>query len=506
MARQVANVDIITDTFEVWLLQTNELLNALSTEIITANSNVGVTGNTTHPRKSRLVGAFSANSIVVTNELRGGNISSTGGTYANLNISTNTIISNATSTDLLLQVANSSQSANLTPIDLKVGISTVNTIAVSVGSNVIANSTSLYIGNTTTNAILNQTSLVVSNTTQNTTANISGVYVGNSTVNSYVTATELKISTSIQNFLANITGAYVGNSTANSILTQTLISVANSTGQSNITPISFITGTTVVNTSQVSIGSNVIANSSTLFVGNSTVNTTINSTIIRINNLTSNLVANSTNISLGTTVVNTSAVYVGSNSFVNTSSHFIGNSTIFTSITSSNVYTTGTLAIVGNVNFSNTLTVIGNTQLSNTLNVTGTGTFQSEVNLLGGVSNPLFINNSYYMIATSNGDIGSTTASPVKIYEFPSNTYSTAKFEVQVKKGSNTQISELVLAHNTVTAYVSVYGTVAAPPSANGSVSPLGTFSANINSGNVHLLLTPTIANSAVKVIAHLIK
>ena len=45
MARQVANVDIITDSFEVWLLQTNELLNAFSTEIITANTTVANTGN-----------------------------------------------------------------------------------------------------------------------------------------------------------------------------------------------------------------------------------------------------------------------------------------------------------------------------------------------------------------------------------------------------------------------------------------------------------------------------
>ena len=38
MSRQVANVDIITDSFEVWLLKSNELLHALSTEIITANT------------------------------------------------------------------------------------------------------------------------------------------------------------------------------------------------------------------------------------------------------------------------------------------------------------------------------------------------------------------------------------------------------------------------------------------------------------------------------------
>jgi hypothetical protein len=335
MARQVANVDILTDTFEIWVLQTNELLNALSTEIITANSAVGVTGNTTHPRKARLIGDFSSNVMVVTNELRGGNISSTGGTYANLNISTNTIISNATSTDLILRVANSSQSANLTPIDLKIGISTVNTITISVGSNLIANATTLFIGNTTSNSVTDRFGISSANSTTNLVANLNGVFIGNSTVNTNLTTSSLTVANSTQSTVANLSGVYVGNS----YLTNTQFKVFD-----------------------------------------------------------------------------------------------------------------------------------------------------------------------YFVDVSVNTDIGSTTATPVKVYEFPVADYSSGKFEVQVKKGSNTQISELVLAHNTTTAYVSVYGTVASPPNANGSVSPLGTFTANINSGNVHLLLTPTIANSAVKVIAHLIK
>jgi hypothetical protein len=506
MARQVANVDILTDTFEIWVLQTNELLNALSTEIITANSAVGVTGNTTHPRKARLIGEFSSNVMVVTNELRGGNISSTGGTYANLNISTNTIISNATSTDLILRVANSSQSANLTPIDLKIGISTVNTITISVGSNLIANATTLFIGNSTFNSIVDRTKVNISNTSQNLLANITGIYVGNTTVNSQLISSSLIVSDTTQNILANTTGVYVGNTVVNASVTSALITVANSTGTSNISPISFITGTTVVNTSVISVGSNVSLNTSSLFVGNTTVNSTLNSSQFRIIDETGNLAANSTNLTVGISTINSAAVAVGSNLISNSTTYFVGNTISFSSIKQANIYTTGNLAVVGNVNFSNTLTVNGAVVLGNTLNVVGEATFNSPVNLLGGINGVLGLSNTYYIIVSVNNDIGSTTGSPVKVYEFPVADYSSGKFEVQVKKGSNTQISELVLAHNTTTAYVSVYGTVASPPNANGSVSPLGTFTANINSGNVHLLLTPTIANSAVKVIAHLIK
>ena len=105
------------------------------------------------------------------------------------------------------------------------------------------------------------------------------------------------------------------------------------------------------------------------------------------------------------------------------------------------------------------------------------------------------------MDVSSNADIGSTVGA-VLVYRFPKATYSSGKFEVQVKNG-NTQLSELVLAHDAASnAYVTVYGTVAS----NGGASPLGTFTANTDTANVNLYLVQTVANSAVKVIAHLIK
>ena len=86
MSRQVANVDIITDSFEVWLLKSNELLHALSTEIITANTTYANTGNSAVSRTAQLYGTFGANNIVVTNTLRGGNVN---GLTANLVITSN---------------------------------------------------------------------------------------------------------------------------------------------------------------------------------------------------------------------------------------------------------------------------------------------------------------------------------------------------------------------------------------------------------------------------------
>jgi hypothetical protein len=90
----------------------------------------------------------------------------------------------------------------------------------------------------------------------------------------------------------------------------------------------------------------------------------------------------------------------------------------------------------------------------------------------------------------------------VLVYRFPKATYSSGKFEIQIKNGQ-TQLSEMVLAHDAASnAYITVYGTVAS----NGASSPLGTFIANTDTANVNLYLMQTVSSSAVKVVAHLIK
>ena len=63
MARNIANVDILTDTFNTWVLRTNEVINVIKTEIMTANTTVGVTGSSGTPRNSQLWGSFTANNF-----------------------------------------------------------------------------------------------------------------------------------------------------------------------------------------------------------------------------------------------------------------------------------------------------------------------------------------------------------------------------------------------------------------------------------------------------------
>jgi hypothetical protein len=410
MSRQVANVDIITDSFELWLLKTNDLLNALSTEIITANTTVANTGNNTISRTAQLWGTFGANNVVVTDALRGGNVS-TG--VANLVITTNATAYVAAAADI----------------------------------RVLA-------GNTTSNSFINPI----------------GVYLGQGTANSFV------------NSIAIITQS---NSTVNTNIRPTLIQITNSTATANITPTAFTTGIFTGNTTTVAVGANVYANATTVFVGNSSASIAHgNSTI-----------TGSANVQiLPTSYMHvTGAFTVSSNVALSNTLSVIGATTLSNTLSAGGAANLlSTLGVTGAANALSTLGVTGATTLANTLSVTGNTSF----------SNITTFQTDYVVDVSSNANIGATTGSGVLVYRFTKATYSSGKFEVQVKNG-NTQLSELVLAHdNASNAFVTVYGTVAS----NGGASPLGTFIANTDAANVNLYLVQTVANSAVKVVAHLIK
>lgn len=453
MSRFVANVDIITETFELWLLKTNTLLDALSKEIITANATVANTGNTAFPRNAQLYGKFGANTVVATDELRGGN--TTGG-YDVLTITTNTVLSNS----------------SVTAINFR-------------------------IGNTTINSVSNSSSLLISNSITSTIATEGYVRTGNSVVNTTANSSSLLISNSIHSTIATEGYVRTGNSAVNTVANSSSLLISNSIHSTLVTEGSIRTGNTSVNTTansssikiQNSIHSSTLT-SGTLNIGNTTVNTIANSTIITIANSTSSANITPVAFSTGISLVNTIAMAVGSNSVITATNITVGNGSVNTAISEVKIDTDGFLRVLGNTALSNTLDVTGAASLSNTLSVAGTTTFKSD----------------YVLDVVSNSDVGSTTGSPVLVYTFPKATYSSGKFEVQVKKGANTQLSEMVLAHNSTDSYVTVYGTVSSPPASSPSDSLLGVFSANINNANVELLISQTVANSAVKIVAHLIK
>jgi hypothetical protein len=137
---------------------------------------------------------------------------------------------------------------------------------------------------------------------------------------------------------------------------------------------------------------------------------------------------------------------------------------------------------------SGVLTISSNTTVSNTVSFGNEVTFQTDL----------------VLDVAANTNIGANGASRV-VYTYPKATYATAKFLMSAKVSGQVQLSEMIVSHNGTTAYSTVYGVVASPPGANND-SPLGTFSAAINSSNVEISMTPVYSDTAVKVVAHLIK
>jgi hypothetical protein len=112
------------------------------------------------------------------------------------------------------------------------------------------------------------------------------------------------------------------------------------------------------------------------------------------------------------------------------------------------------------------------------------------------------VNGSIHLTNTASADIVSTIRSAthvaatsnveVSIDTFPSATYRSAKYLVQMTISGGYHVLELNLIHDGSTVFITQYGEL----KTNGS---LGTFDANINSGNVRLLFTPTNNNTTVK-------
>ena len=398
MSRPVANVDVITDSFEIWLLETNELLHALSTEIITANTTYANTGNTAFPRTAQLYGTFGANNLVVTNWMKGGNVN---GSFANLMISTNTVLSNVTSTEIRLEVANGSSNTFMWQYGLHAGLT---------GANLVANTTKLTIqSNSTTNTTATAFAVVAANSTNTATMNPisfgTGLFVANTiqiTLGANVTANatnggtiQVTGSGAVGNSVSNSSGLYVGNTVTNSQMTSVrffaaegsntvlannqIISIANTTSSANIDPISFKTGIFTANTIEISLGANVTANAT----NGGTIQVTGTGTI-------GNTVANSTGLYVGNTLNSSQVTSVrflaseGSNTtLANTRIISIANSSATANI-EPNAFKTG-IFTANTIQISLGANVTANATNGGTVQITGTGAIGNVVANSSGV-------------------------------------------------------------------------------------------------------------------------
>lgn len=460
----------------------------------------------------------------VNTSISGGNVSITSNSYLNAaNVAvnaTNTTIS-GTGLNITSNVDIVSSTLNANAVTTINGNTTVTAETINLKSN--SSITALSVqgnGSVTNTSILGNTFTVTGNSQFSNTINV----VSNATVNGALTV--------------NNTAA-VGNTTV--------------TGFVNVSSYGTFGGR--VNTSiEVNVGANVTISNTQYHVGNSSQNTVISSTFIDTDGtLTVAGLSSLQNVSSGNTTVtgfinvslygtfggtvNASSLNIGANLNLSNTQINIGNSTVNTVITSTGIDTDGTLAVLNSATFSNSVTVSGNAVFDSTANVAGalrTGnttvngnitvntflvvgtvtntanlnvstsanianlTVTSSANLQSNVS----IQNNYVIVVSSNNNMGTNISTPQSIFVFPKASFSSAKITSQIKTelDANTQINEIVLAHDGTTSYLTVYGTVSSPLSSN-----LGVFTTAINNANVEILFRQNTANSKIKVVAHLI-
>ena len=135
------------------------------------------------------------------------------------------------------------------------------------------------------------------------------------------------------------------------------------------------------------------------------------------------------------------------------------------------------------------------------VNVTGVATATSFVGDLTGDTTGDLTGNVYMSQGfVYSGSTTVTSTSQTAIDTFPAATYRSAKYQVQITRGTEYHITEIYIVHDGTSSYGTEYATIK-------TGSQLATFDSDINSGNVRLLATPTSSSSTVfKVIATLTK
>jgi hypothetical protein len=177
MAKTINQIVIATDTFSSLITRTNQVISALGSEIITANSSndgANTTGNT------NLIGIFGANTVAVGTALRGGTVNAA----ANLSVTSNVVFTGA----------NASFTAN---VNMNNSATTINAVAM-----YITGPTLTLSSNTTASGNLALTGAQL-------TVSANAVYTGGNTT---VQSTNFNISSNTTTFSGNtvsFTGANV---------------------------------------------------------------------------------------------------------------------------------------------------------------------------------------------------------------------------------------------------------------------------------------------------------
>lgn len=193
---------------------------------------------------------------------------------------------NSVQNSSIVQVVNSTSTSNLTAIDLKIGITVVNSSVIAVGANASVNSSVVKVGNTTVNSsVIFLGNTVVNLVANSTSISLSGVQSLNSTsfvgtannannlsgqpASYYTNATNLSTGTLPS---ARISGNYTG------ITNVGTLGVLTVTGNTSLTSLVSITSNSIANSVSISGAANVNIDNGVLFVDGTTNRVGINNT------------------------------------------------------------------------------------------------------------------------------------------------------------------------------------------------------------------------------------
>jgi hypothetical protein len=176
---------------------------------------------------------------------------------------------------------------------------------------------------------------------------------------------------------------------------------------------------------------------------------------------------------------------------------------------------TNTLTLSGNVTYTggHTLELVTTAITSLTLPVTGTLSTLSNVETLSNKTldapvllNPTLGNASATTVlindiaAYTSASNTTTAITQYAILPLSATTYSSVEYLIQAKSGSDTHISKILLIHNGTDVTITEQNTLS-------SSAYLASYSADIDSGNIRLLVTPaSTASTTVRVVATAIK
>ena len=333
-----ANTILLGNSTQRWVLSANTgdfsgNVNAttLSTGSISVSSNGSVLTNT-----SLTLGNSSVNSTVNATTFTGSSWSANNSEYLQgFNWASPRIIGTTTANGASLTYANVSGQVNT--------VTLYATTSANVGANVQLTTSQLFVGNATVNSTHTSALVQVSNSTAtaNLTATSLNIYA-NSTVNGSFTSTTVSVANSTGNVQTVPTSLTVQNSTVNSVMglqslliqanttvnsthTASLLQVANSTGIANLTATSLVIGNTTISTTNTIFGGTIALNGSIGSVGQVLMsNASQNAYWSSIGNGTVTSVASANGVGGGTITGSGTLYVVANNGLVsNTSGVFV---------------------------------------------------------------------------------------------------------------------------------------------------------------------------------------